>query len=822
VKPLTLALLLCGAFSLTAAAQDMTVYDDALENGWQDYGWATLNFANTKPIHSGSDSISVVDPGTSFEALFLGHAAFNPSPYQSLSFWVYPTVAGTSELVVQATLNGAAQPAVKVSFTAAEVSAWQQITIPLSTLGVANNATFNGFWIQNNSGGPLTFYVDDISLIAVAPPNPVPLSVNPQSVIRTIDSRTYGMNIVIWDNLLRGAATSGLLAAMQTGAFRFPGGSASDQYNWQTNLSIPNGTYFWPNNAATFAGITGSQAAQAYVTVNYGSGTPQQAAAWVAYYNAATSSTTALATDSMGRNWNTAGYWASLRAAAPLKTDDGYNFLRIAHPAPFNILYWEIGNECYGNWEYDLHGMGGSGLSGAAHDPYTYAQSFQSYYNQMVAVDPAIHIGAVAVPGEDAYGIGTHAVANPLEGNSLHTGWTPVMLATLKSLGVTPGFLIDHNYPQNPGSESDSVLLQDSATLVSDATNLRQLITDYIGATPGSSIELAVTELNSVSSGPGKQTTSVVNGLFYADAIATLAATEFKACTWWALRGGADTTANNSASLYGWREYGDYGVVSSGDVSGTPANTPYPAYYAAQLLTNWGRGGSAVVSATSGYALLSIHAAQLLNGNLALLVINKHPTAGLPAQITLDNFTPGSVAAPFFSYGKPNDLAGGGLTTGTASITGATFTYTFPSYSMTVLIVKSQFENWREQNFTAAQLGNWAFSGDNGQPAEDGISNLMKYALGLNPNKPALSGLPIPGQVTIAGKTYPTLTFTDQSALTDITYKVEDSTDLQTWQSGPLYTVRTDNGSTNTATYRDLTAIQDAPRHFMRLTITRQ
>ncbi len=153
---------------------------------------------------------------------------------------------------------------------------------------------------------------------------------------------------------------------------------------------------------------------------------------------------------------------------------------------------------------------------------------------------------------------------------------------------------------------------------------------------------------------------------------------------------------------------------------------------------------------------------------------------------------------------------------------GPAFSYTFPSYSMTVLIVKSQFENWREQNFTAAQLGNWSLSGDNGQPARDGIPNLMKYALGLNPNKPALSGLPIPGQVSVSGKTYLTLTFTDQSALTDITYNIEVSSDLRNWQSGALYTVRTDNGMTNTATFRDLTAIQDAPRHFMRLTITRQ
>jgi hypothetical protein len=143
-------------------------------------------------------------------------------------------------------------------------------------------------------------------------------------------------------------------------------------------------------------------------------------------------------------------------------------------------------------------------------------------------------------------------------------------------------------------------------------------------------------------------------------------------------------------------------------------------------------------------------------------------------------------------------------------------------YTMTVLIVKSQFENWREQNFTTAQLGNWATSGDAGDPADDGVSNLMKYALGLNPNEPAVSGLPAPGQAAVNGKTYLTLTFTEQAALTDITYTVEVSSDLQNWESGPAHTVRMDNGTTNTAVFRDLTAIQDAPRQFMRLSVTRQ
>jgi hypothetical protein len=317
VKPLILSLLLIGGIAPVARAQNMVIYDDALESGWENYGWATINYSNTSPVYSGSDSISVTDPGSSFEALYLGHASFNPSGYQSLSFEIYPTASGSDELLVQASLNGNPQTGVFLSFTAAQVGHWQSVSIPLSTLGVANNANFDGFWIQNYTGGPLAFYIDAISLIAVGAPDPVPLTVNPQTVIRTIDSRMYGMNITIWDALLSGAPTGTLLAAMQTGALRFPGGSASDEYNWQTDRSVTTPSFQWVNNAATFAGVTEAQGAQGIVTVNYGSGTPQQAAAWVAYYNGSTSGTASLGVDTSGTNWKTVGYWACRCRARP-------------------------------------------------------------------------------------------------------------------------------------------------------------------------------------------------------------------------------------------------------------------------------------------------------------------------------------------------------------------------------------------------------------------------------------------------------------------------------------------------------------------------
>jgi alpha-N-arabinofuranosidase len=104
----------------------------------------------------------------------------------------------------------------------------------------------------------------------------------------------------------------------------------------------------------------------------------------------------------------------------------------------------------------------------------------------------------------------------------------PVVLSTLKSLGVTPDFLIRRRYAEQPGEERDFQLLQSTRGWADDAGDLRQQLTDYLGPA-GMSVELVCTEHNSVASRPGKQTTSLVNGLFLADSLGQVLQTEFNA-----------------------------------------------------------------------------------------------------------------------------------------------------------------------------------------------------------------------------------------------------------------------------------------------------
>src|SRR5215469_1307039 len=85
---LAIAILLCGLTltSVARAQSDQAVYTDALVNGWQNWSWATVNLANTSPVQSGTDSISV--SAGPYQALYLHQTAFDSTLYTSLIFWI--------------------------------------------------------------------------------------------------------------------------------------------------------------------------------------------------------------------------------------------------------------------------------------------------------------------------------------------------------------------------------------------------------------------------------------------------------------------------------------------------------------------------------------------------------------------------------------------------------------------------------------------------------------------------------------------------------------------------------------------------------------
>jgi hypothetical protein len=221
-------LLLAFVFQFTTRA-DQVVYDDALENGWVSYGWATLNFINTSPVHGGADSISV--SSTNWQALYLHHTALTGSQFTNLVFWINGGGSGGQVVQVQATSNGVPQTAVVLAPLSA--NAWQQETISLASLGVAAITSFDGFWLQvQNSGLAPTFYVDDISLttnaITASGTNAsVAIFVNVASNRVPISPLIYGVAF---------ATNATLLADLNAPLHRY-GGNATTRYNWQLNAT---------------------------------------------------------------------------------------------------------------------------------------------------------------------------------------------------------------------------------------------------------------------------------------------------------------------------------------------------------------------------------------------------------------------------------------------------------------------------------------------------------------------------------------------------------------------------------------------------------
>lgn len=209
------------------AQTDQAIYTDSLQNSWEAWGWTQINYNNTSPVRSGSKSISVTITNNTYQAIYLHHAAFDTGGFTNLTFWIHGGTSGGQRLQVQALLGNTAQPAVALPNLTA--NSWEQITLSLASLGVANQPNFTGFWIQDRIGAAQpTFYLDDITLVAntSSPPTNAPLAitVNALQNRRPISPFIYGVAF----------ATPAELTELNATLNR-SGGNSETRYNWQLN-----------------------------------------------------------------------------------------------------------------------------------------------------------------------------------------------------------------------------------------------------------------------------------------------------------------------------------------------------------------------------------------------------------------------------------------------------------------------------------------------------------------------------------------------------------------------------------------------------------
>jgi hypothetical protein len=92
-------------------------------------------------------------------------------------------------------------------------------------------------------------------------------------------------------------------------------------------------------------------------------------------------------------------------------------------------------------------------------------------------------------------------------------------------------------------------------------------------------------------------------------------------------------------------------------------------------------------------------------------------------------------------------------------------------------IFSTEFEGWRQQNFTPAELADPLISGPNGGP--ELLPNLLRYALGLSPAQTVSAAQSITIDTTGAFD----FTFPQLRRPLDVSYIPESSTDLTLWNA---------------------------------------
>ena len=512
---------------------------------------------------------------------------------------------------------------------------------------------------------------------------------------------TLGIHSLVSDPHLTDREAIGLLHAAGVTTLRYPGGRIADTFHWSTNspsdwqgLGHPNVGYAPASNLGSFLRFM-EQVGTAIFTVNYGSnirgtggGEPAEAAAWVAYTNGDPSDTKVIGKDSAGNDWQTVGYWASLRASAPLANDDGKNFLRIQHPAPFQIHFWEVGNQVYQNGYY-----GGEGLEEDAHAPYpetaadnersrrknsllspeAYAKNFLEFAHAMKAVDPKIHLGVPLNPSVMGQVDRQEWTKDMVTGKYVQQTKVSVDkdfgFAANWAKGVLPGTCNDVDFVSLPlyagdtTAESNYKDLDNYKLLTAPQGSLAQILAS-VGETiqkscgqRARSIRVAVTETGPIPW--AKVTEPVAVGLFAADVYLTLAEYGVINVDWAELHSGGFLDDNNN---------------------------PGSAYFGTQLVFALMNFNDALLTASSSSSMLSVHAAKRADGSIGIMLINKDGENPTTVKISLKGAALAANGARF-DYGKSNLPDGTSLAGKPVQGMGNSFSIAMPPYTATVVLI---------------------------------------------------------------------------------------------------------------------------------------
>jgi hypothetical protein len=495
---------------------------------------------------------------------------------------------------------------------------------------------------------------------------------------RVVSAQALGLNAAPWDYIYAADVSAGggldviqpLLKAAGIGLLRYGGGSYADYYDWQTNTDIQ--TCIWGNPFGSFTGapfpydttapFTGASCdstdslpfdqfsaqakaigAASFVTVNYGSSTPAEAAAWVRH------------------SLSTAG--------------DG-------------VALWEVGNENYGCWEVNNElAQAPEHFQGYKPNDYTtvngvtenatcpqvtqgdaagtqtlatsYATNARAFMRTMKAADPAARIGVPWAFGSDVAGA---SVPDNSEWNNTVLGQD----------GRYISFVDAHYYPfgfsgaTGGSNPTDQQVLQ---SLMSVPAQYGQIRGELDARDPGAQVVVGETGVSN------NETTTVcapTGALFAAGDVLSWLAAGAQSVDWWDMNNYGNTTASCTNP--------DYGMFTSS--SPPVAETPYYGYVLASVLAR--PGALLAAMGTSDAADVLAYQARLPGGREAVAFINTNTSSAETVSFRAHAPLRGQLRTWTYSAANQN-ASNSNIVQSTASASSFGQGITLPAESMVIL-----------------------------------------------------------------------------------------------------------------------------------------
>ena len=226
-------MMMFGVVLAASARADVVIYDDALQNGFEDWSWGGgSNFASTSPVHGGTHAIAFSGNNYNAIALVKPGAGYTAATYPTLRLWVHGGSGNNQALTLFLQDTGSATSA-SVALNAyiagggPSAGTWKQVSVPLAS-AFPTMATFDRIDIMSDAAGPQpTVHFDDVALLGAV--------VDP-----------------IFVNGFEGVPAAGNLLVHEQNVS--VAGMTSDRFTWQDSLARPRVATLAQNNGAAGPG----------------------------------------------------------------------------------------------------------------------------------------------------------------------------------------------------------------------------------------------------------------------------------------------------------------------------------------------------------------------------------------------------------------------------------------------------------------------------------------------------------------------------------------------------------------------------------------